>query len=300
MLHNVKNLKLNINSLFFTKDFSILSKPSIYNSLTNYPLNKINSIIKHNPKYKPKLFGKKFVPKGKQKKPKKLNILLKNPKIKFGFLKKKFKKQLNKRLYAYKEKRKALLSIFTKRNPYILVRKNYKSLFTEFFTGRLITPLTLDFLHLAYFKLNKTNLYKPRIINKMDSYAKRMYKFTLNNYKNLKLSPYQYIIALMNKTTHFENVLNLYNKKHRYNIQLHQLFFFQKAKKYDFVKFLACPDYINPEAEYVGFNIYDALKYNEYKYMQKIQSFYYPVTEIHFKETNIHGKPMKTKLPRRV
>jgi len=155
-------------------------------------------------------------------------------------------------------------------------------------------------LHLAYFKLDKNKLYKPRIVNKLDSYAKRMYKFTLQNYKGFKLSPYQYLFTLMKKTTHYQKVFDLYNKKHLYNLNLHQLFFFQKAKKYDFKRFLDCPDYINPEMAYLEFNKYDALKFHEYKYIQKIIGFYYPVTEIHFKETHIHGKPMKTKLPRRV
>ena len=294
MLYNVKMLMPFINSLVFKTHFSILLKPGLSHKLAKYRLNKVlkKSNIKFRPKYKPLILVHRKI--------KKHTFVIKKTKYRFGDLKKKYKKKLFKKVRVSRAKRRTLLNIFVKRNPYILVRKNYKSLFAEFFNGRLLTPLSLDFLHLAYFKLNKDKLYKPRIINKMDSYAKRMYKFTLKNYKQAKLSPYQYFIALMKKTTHYQQVFDLYNKKHRYNIQLHQLFFFQKAKKYDFVKFLSCPDYINPEMGYLAFNKYDALKFHEYKYIQKILNFYYPVTEIHFKETNIHGKPMKTKLPRRV
>ena len=294
MLHNVKISSISNSAIVLKKHFSILENTRLSKRIAKYRINRVlkHAAIKFRPKYKPLILVHRKI--------KKHTFVIKKTKYRFGDLKKKYKKKLFKKVRVSRAKRRTLLNIFVKRNPYILVRKNYKSLFAEFFNGRLLTPLSLDFLHLAYFKLNKNKLYKPRIINKMDSYAKRMYKFTLKNYKQAKLSPYQYFIALMKKTTHYQQVFDLYNKKHRYNIQLHQLFFFQKAKKYDFVKFLSCPDYINPEMGYLEFNKYDALKFHEYKYIQKILNFYYPVTEIHFKETNIHGKPMKTKLPRRV
>jgi hypothetical protein len=148
--------------------------------------------------------------------------------------------------------------------------------------------------------LNKTKLYKPRASSRLDSYARRMYKFTLNNYKKSQLSPYQYLFTLMKKKTHYQKVYELYNTDHLYNLQLHQLYYFQKAKKFTLETFIPCPDFINPDYPDYPFNKYDALKFNEYKYIQKIMGLYYPVTELLFKETHIHGKPMKTKLPRRV
>lgn len=182
----------------------------------------------------------------------------------------------------------------------MLIRKNYKYLFKEFFNQKLITPLLLDYLHLAYFKLNINKVYRPRLITRLDSYAKRLYRYTLSNFKKIRLSNVQYFFVLMKKKTHFQKVLDFYNTNSLYTRQLHQLYFFQKVKKLEFKKFLDAPDYVSPGKGYVPFNVLGVTKYNEYIYIQQILEFYYPVTEIHFKETYIHGKPMKTKLPRRV
>lgn len=192
------------------------------------------------------------------------------------------------------------MSIFSKRNPYILVRKNYKLLFRKFFKNRTITPLFFKFLHLAYFKLNIKNIYRPRLINKLDSYATKLFKYNLTTFKRFKFSPLQYLFVLMKKKTHYQKIIELFNRRSKYNRQLHQLYYFQKAKKSDFSGFTYCPKFLHVNTEEYPFKQYDALRPIEHIYIRKILNFFYPVTEIHFKETHIHGKPMKTKLPRRI
>lgn len=291
ILNNLKIVNSCLTSFFITRKFTLYLKPTLRKTFC---------------KPSSQLFNKhpKFIPLVRKKKHKKKKLIrpfvIKKPKFIFGS----FTKKRRKFITAYSKKRRlkrfSILKIFLQRNPYILVRKDYTAIFSSFFKDRLLTPLSFDFLHLAYFKLNKAKFYKPRSISKLDSYTKRIYKYTLKNYKQYKLSPYQYLFTLMKKTTHFQKVFELYNTNHLYNLQLHQLYFFQKVKKAQFDSFLDCPDYLNPNMGYLPFNKYDALKFHEYKYIQQILGFNYPVTEIHFKETHIHGKPMKTKLPRRV
>jgi len=197
-------------------------------------------------------------------------------------------------------KKRNLIEIFLKRNPFVLIRKNYKILFKKFFKNRTITPLLFNFLQLAYFKLNINKIYRPRLITKPDSYATKLYKFNLSNFKQFKLSPFQYFFVLMKKKTHFQKILDFYQRDSKYNRQLHQLYYFQKVKKTDFTKFTLCPEFLHINTEDYPFNKHDALRPLEHIYIRKIINFFYPVTEIHFKESNIHGKPMKTKLPRRI
>lgn len=173
-------------------------------------------------------------------------------------------------------------------------------LFNQFFNDRQITPLFLNFLHLAYFKLNKNNLYRPRLITKLDTYATRLFKYNLSVFKQNKFSSYNYLFILMKKKTHFQKVLDLFKTNNSYNLRLHQLQYFQQVKKSDFRKFTACPKALNISTEDSPFFTPDNLSPKEHSYVRKMINFFYPVTEILFKENYIHGKPMKTKLPRRI
>jgi len=192
------------------------------------------------------------------------------------------------------------MKLFSTRNPYVLVRKNYRLLFKKFFKNRNITPLLFNFLHLAYFKFNKNRIYRPRLITKLDNYATRLFKFNLLTYKQKKFSPYKYLFILMKKKTHFQKIFDLYDKRSKYNLNLHQLYFFQQARKSDFKLFSFCPPSLNIAAEEKPFFEHDFIRPYEQLYIRRILNFFYPVTEIHFKENHIHGKPMKTKLPRRI
>lgn len=215
-------------------------------------------------------------------------------------LRNKLKKILEKKLYKKLIIKKRLTNIIVKRNPYILVRKSYKLLFKKIFKDRTITPLFFNFLHLAYFKLNINKIFRPRLITKGDNYAIRLYKYNLSTFKKFKFSPYQYFFVLMKKKTYYQKVFDLYNRRSKYNCQLHQLYYFQRAKKNDFSEFTNCPEFLNINTEEYPFNKLDALRPFEHVYIRKILNFFYPVTEIFFKESHIHGKPMKTKLPRRI
>lgn len=316
---NLLNIKNQFGSslnqyLSFRKCFS--DYPNMY-KLNLKPLvnNKLTEQLNIKPLIKRYLTDEQFLFQLEQKKLKEINRLsnknkdkkknkidnraVKNAKLEYAILKEKRKnKFLANRLLGKTLEKK--LQLLTTRNPYILVRKNYKYLFKEFFNQKLITPLVLDFLHLAYFKLNINKLYRPRTITKLDSYAKRMYRYTLSTFKTLKLSKQQYLFTLMKKKTFLQKLLDLTNTQSLYTRTLHQLYYFQKVKKGEFNKFLDCPPYLDADHPYIDFHKYDALRFEEYSYIQQILEFYYPVTEIHFKETHIHGKPMKTKLPRRI
>ena len=293
-LLTIKPIKHSTNIPFFL-NVNKKNRKLIYARLTS----KINLSTK----FKPLRFKKKKI-----KKRLKRVLLVRGNTTRFIGIKKKSRKYKKSKKYKkiYLRNRKNYLkqsSIFNlsiKKNPYILIRKNYTALFTGFFKNRFITPLSFDYLHLAYFKLNKNTLYRPRALAKFDSYTKRMSKMTLKVFKYNRLSPYQYLFNLIKKKTHYQKIFDLFNTSHLYNLQLHQLYYFQKGNKYGFKLFIDCPDYINPNMAYLPFNQTDALKFHEYKYIQKIKGLYYPVTEILFKETHIHGLPMKTKLPRRV
>lgn len=213
---------------------------------------------------------------------------------------KRFLKAVERTLKMEASNRQFTMSIFETRNPYILVRKNFKLLFRKFIKQRTITPLLFKFLHLAYFKLNIKNIYRPRLITKLDSYATRLFKYNLSTFKNYKFSPIQYLFVLMEKKTHYQKIMDIYSRKSKYNRQLHSLYYFQKAKKSDFSGFSRCPQFLHVSTEDYPYNQHDYLRPFEHIYIRKILNFFYPVTEIHFKETHIHGKPMKTKLPRRI
>lgn len=158
----------------------------------------------------------------------------------------------------------------------------------------------MDFLHLAYFKLNKNSLYRPRLITKLDNYATQLFKYNLSVFKKNKFPSYNYLFILMKKKTYFQKIFELFKTNNLYNLRLHQLQYFQQVKKSDFKKFLACPTVLNINTENTPFFTPDILNSKEQTYIRKIISFFYPVTEILFKENHIHGKPMKTKLPRRI
>ena len=285
-----------------TKPFNTSKKLPFF-SLLSKKLRKYISIItnprlKLTPKFKPLRFKRK-----KLRKRTKAVILSRGLETQFIRIKKRYRrryKRLRARNVRNSYKKAFIFKLSIQKNPYILVRKNYTALFSEFFKKRLITPLSFDYLQLAYFKLNKNALYRPRALSKLDSYTKRISKMTLKAFKDTRLSPYRYLFTLIKKKTHYQKIYDLFNTDHLYTLHLHQLYYFQKGKKYDFKQFIDCPDYINPNMDYIAFNHTDALKFHEYKYIQKIKGLYYPVTEILFKETHIHGLPMKTKLPRRV
>jgi hypothetical protein len=186
-------------------------------------------------------------------------------------------------------------SFLKKRNPFFLIRKNFKLYFKTILKCKTLTPNLLKFLHLTFFPKNIENYWKSYFPSNILELTKLKYQKQLF----ISINDFSYIFSLIYKNNYIKNIFyfNVNNKPY-YNTFKYLYFLLSSnvnnslpLKNSNFL-------FINREKE--NFNKFLILSFKQRNFLQKIIQFYYPLLSFLIKEKAVHSLPMKTKKQKRI
>lgn len=197
----------------------------------------------------------------------------------------------------YKKKYQYNLSIIQQKNPFVLIRKNYKKFYKIYINKAVITPNLYKFIHTLHWPKNtdyfwrNINLAHPLVnIQKNQIIAQQQQKTNMESFLNLIF-----------RKNNIQRLMEFTNIRNSYINKLKKLYISNYANKYNFKKIqhIQMPEFIERFGG-KSWKEYFMLSFRQKSIVRTLIRFYYPLTSILIKDKTIHSLPLKTKKPRRV